>query len=129
MKTNKLRFTQNQRRFETKSKIYKKRRERDKLKTIINEKSVKCIESDLNKYDSGSCYFKKALAFVKAKNTSNYLLSEYYCKNMYRYLKWSSKINKTRCDDKLIERFKKKFGGPKDVTLLYGGKETKINVG
>ncbi len=43
---------------------------------------------------------------------------------MYRYLKWSSKINRQKCDDKLINRFREKFGKgrtlsgwPKGLTL------------
>lgn len=122
-KTNKLRFTQDQRRFETKSKVYQKRREKDKTKTLINGESIKQIESGLNIYDSSSCMLSDAIKFIKAKNESNYLLRNYYCKNMHRYLKWSGKINKKRCDDNLIKRFINKFGSPQQVTLLYGDQD------
>ncbi len=42
---------------------------------------------------------------------------------MYRYLKWSSKVNRKKCDDRLVNRFREKFGPPEKVTLLYGDQD------
>jgi hypothetical protein len=126
-KVNKLRFTQDQRRFETKSKKYQKRIDRDKKKTIIRSEddSVKQIESRLSKYNSNSCFLKNAILYVTAKNEVTYILRDYYTKSMYRYLKWSGKLNKKRCDDNLVNRFREKFGPPETTTLLYGDQDQK----
>ncbi len=120
MKTNKLRYTQNQRRFETKSKVYSKRRANKKKKTFINGMSIEQIESALSRYNANTCDFDNFYDYVIGKNTLKSEMQKYYNKNMHRYLKWSSKINRRRTDDKLINRFKEKFGGPEKVILLYG---------
>ncbi len=122
-KVNKMRFTQNQRRFETKSKLYLKRIDKDKKKKKIRGRTVKDIESDLSKYNSNTCIFKKAIKWTKTKNEVSYILRGYYTKDMYRYLKWSSKVNRKKCDDRLINRFREKFGPPEKVTLLYGDQD------
>ena len=122
-KTNKQRFTQNQRRRETKSKVFHKRIDADKKKTIIDEKTVKQIESILSQHNASTCDIDNFYDYVVAKNSVTSILQEYYNKDMYRYLRWSGKINRRRSDDNIVKRFKDKFGPPDKVILLYGDQD------
>ncbi len=122
-KTNKLRFTQLQRRHETKSKIYQKRIEASKRNTKIKKSIVKVIESRLSQFNSNSCHYDNFKNYVTTKNEINHTLHNYYCKGMFRYLKWYAKINRRRCDDNLINRFKATFGPPEKVILMYGDQD------
>ncbi len=94
--------------------------ENDKKKTMINDQSAKKIESRLSGFNSKTCSFCSFYDFVVVKNEVSYTLLAYYCGNLYRYLTWCGKINKKRCDDKFVSRFKEKFGPPDKVRLLYG---------
>jgi hypothetical protein len=122
-KTNTLRFTQIQRRRETKTKINSRRMETDKKKTIISNQSVKKIESKLSQFNANTCFFRNFYDFVVVKNEVSYTLLDYYSKNLYRYLTWCGKVNKRKSDDKFVSRFREKFGPPDKVILLYGDQD------
>ncbi len=66
-KVNKLRFTQNQKRFETKSKIYLKKIDKDKEKSKISGRTIKEIEAQLSKYNSNTCFLVNATKWTKIK--------------------------------------------------------------
>ena len=71
---NKFRYTQNQRRKETKSKIYKKILEKKKKKTKINGQTVKELETELSRLNHNH----------KTVNFENFKVSIYI--NIYYYL-------------------------------------------
>ena len=70
----KFRYTQNQRRMETKNKKYMKIVEEINSETRINNKSVKEIEAELSKHNSKTCDFAEFFNYLKKKNEINRLL-------------------------------------------------------
>ena len=109
-----FRYTQNQVRKETKRKKYLKIIEKTK------KKIVKKIEERLTKYISKTCIYKKAKEYINEKNNVNKLLNSFYEKHLYRKLKWYAFINKQRSESRMINKFKKIFGSPKDVIVCIG---------
>ena len=113
-------FSQKLRREQIKTDIYLKKIENDKKKTRIKGKTVKRIEDQLSKINSASCLWTNVYNYVKTKNQVNNLLLTYYEKEMYRKLNWYNFINKQKSDADIVNRFKKKFGGPDQTVLLFG---------
>jgi len=130
-KTNKLRYTSNQRRFETKSKINRRKIDNDKKATIIDcqdttvshSMTVKQLESLLSRFNANTCFMEKFNRFVMEKNYVNHLLQEYYCKIKFRNYRLTQQILRQKSDDKFVNAFKKKFGPPGQVILLYGDQD------
>ena len=119
-KTPTFRYSQNQRRKDTRQKKYAKILEKDKKNTFIELESVKDLEDKLSKYNSNTCDFKKFLKWLKIKNEINSKLYEYYEKELHRKLIWYSFINRHKSDQDIVNRFKKTFGNEKEVTILMG---------
>ena len=94
--------------------------EYDKINTMIDGKTVKELETELSKINSNSCDFENCKIYIKKKNEISNKLKEYYEKEIHRQLKWYSYLNKMRTDANLINRFREKFGSPKEVVILIG---------
>jgi len=118
--TTSFRYSQDQRRKETKVKKYMKIIDDDKMKTKIKNKTVKELESQLSKYDSKSCVYKTCLSCLKLKNQINSILYKYYEKDLYRKLKWNGFINRQKSEGKMINNFRKTFGNPDKVLVCVG---------
>ena len=133
-----FRYSQNQRRFETKSKKYKKIREQLKKNTLIadrniltiinkqfsynkyiNKISIKQLESLLCNTLSKSCLLDKVKDYIKKKSIIH-ITSDFYKNEIMRKLKWYTFINTQKSESKLINNFKKKFGNPKKTIVCIG---------
>ena len=139
-KTTTFRYSQNQRRKETKSKKYMKIIDKDKKDTIIlkseklpkfmkelgieqdihTNKSVKKLETYLSTYNSKSCILENVKEYIKNKNTINCLLYKYYAKDLYRKLKWYAFINRQRSEGNMINAFKEIFGNETSSAICIG---------
>ncbi len=119
-KTNVFRYSQNQRRKETKMKKYRKIIEKYKIDNKINGKSIKEIESYLSKIDSKSNDYFTTQMYIILKSKINNILEKHYQNNLYRKLKWNSFINKQRSDSKMIRNFQRKFGSPNNTLICIG---------
>ena len=115
-----FRYTQNQRRLETRTKKYSKIIDNDSKNTIIDDKTVKAIETELGNYNSKTNNFDKLKDYVLAKNKTNAKLFTHYEKNIYRKFKLNRFINTQKSESKMIKNFKKKYGEPKDVIFVMG---------
>jgi hypothetical protein len=73
-----FRYTQNQRRLETRSKKYIKIRDNLSKQTMIEEQTIKEIESALSNYNSKTCSYNKFMEYCIEKNKMNILLYNYY---------------------------------------------------
>ena len=125
-KTTTFRYSQNQRRKETKSKKYMKILDNDKKETLtLLNKSVKKVESELSIYNGKSCIYNNVKRYIEAKNMTNYYLMSYYEKYLYRKLKWYSYINKQKSEAIMINNFKKKFGDKDNTLVCFGDWEQK----
>ena len=116
----KFRYTQNQRRSETKNKKYMKIIEKINRETKIDNKSIKEIESELSNYNSKTCDFNRFMDYLKIKNKINRILLEQYQKEIYRKLKWNRFINTQKSENKMIKNFEKKYGNPKLTNVIIG---------
>ena len=139
-KTPTFRYSQNQRRKETRSKKYMKIIDNDKKNTIIQKsdklprflellgmeqnihanKSVKELETHLSECNAKSCVLKNVKKYIKNKSTINCMLYEYYAKDLYRKLKWYAFINRQRSEANMINEFKKFFGDEKKNIICIG---------
>jgi len=116
----KFRYTQNQRRLETRNKKYNKVIQKINTETRIDGKSIKEIESELSNYNSKTCDFNKFIAYLKIKNKSNKKLLTQYQKHVYRKLKWNRFINKQKSESKMIKNFENSFGNVKNTIVIVG---------
>lgn len=115
-----FRYSQNQRRKETKSKKYKKIIEKDKKNVKINGQLITQIESQLSNFNSKTCNYSAFKDYIREKNRINSILQPYYEKKLYRQLKWYSYINKQRTESRMINNFERIFGNS-DKTIIYIG--------
>jgi transposase len=121
---NKFRYSQDQRRKETKLKKYNK--------LIIKEKETKIVgktiieyETELSKYNKKSLDLDKYKDYVKNKNKINKIIMDFYSKSLFRKLKLNGYINRKRNEQKLIKNFSNKFGDKEDVIVCFGDFEQK----
>ena len=123
----KLRYTQNQRRKESKSKKYLKLIENFKANTLIDGKNVISWETQisigdliLNHKTLKAENFKK---YLTEKNRINSKLLTFYAAFIYRKLRWNSYINQQRSESKFLNRFKTLFGSSDAVVIGIGDYE------
>jgi hypothetical protein len=114
-----FRYTQNQRRKETKHKKYRdivleEKEEKIDGKTIIQ------WETELSKYNRRSLSIREYKKYVKNKNKINEILFTFYNKYIFRKLKLNGYINRHKSEQNMINRFNKIFGDPKDVIVCIG---------
>ena len=119
-KTKTFRYSQNQRRKDTKSKHYMRLIDNHKKTHKLDNISIKVIESELSKLNPNTCKYKNFKKYVEIKSSVNYKLRSYYEDSFFGKLKWYGFINRQKSDADMMNRFKLMFGGPKKVTVLMG---------
>jgi hypothetical protein len=115
----KFRYSQDQRRKETKSKKFSKlmlelKQEKINGKTIIQH------ETDLSNYNRKSLNINEFKTYIQKKNELNYLLMSFYEKYLFRKLKLNGYLNTKRSEQRMILNFQKKFGTPDNVVIAFG---------
>ena len=115
-----FRYTQNQRRLETRLKKYNKIIDKVNKKTKINEKTIKEHETILSKLNSKTCNYDKFKEYIIEKNKLNITLFDHYQQTFFRKFKLNRFINTQKSESKLVKNFSKKFGSPKDVVYVMG---------
>ena len=120
-----FRYTQNQRRLETRKKKYMKIIDKESKQTIISNKTIKEHETDLSKYLCKTNDYKKFKEYLKTKNKLNINLFIHYTKNFFRKFKLNVFINTQKSESKLVKNFQKKFGKPNECIIAYGDYDKK----
>ena len=115
-----FRYTQNQRRMETRVKKYSKFIDDLNKQTIIDDKNVKELETVLSHYNKKTCNFESFKDYLTQKNKLNYLLYIHYENRLFRKLKLNRYINTQKSESKMVNNFKKKFGKPEKVVCVMG---------
>ena len=82
--------------------------------------TVKEIETLLSNHNSKSCNYETTVAYIKIKNIINSILFQYYEKELFRKLKWYSKINRKRSEARMLNNFEKKIRSPLDTLICIG---------
>ena len=115
-----FRYTQNQRRLETRTKKYNKIIEEVNKTTFINGNNIKEIESVLSNHNKKTCHYEKFKNYLIEKNKLNLLLFSHYEKTFFRKFKLNRYINTQKSESKMIKNFTKKFGEPNDIIIAMG---------
>jgi len=121
---NTFRYSQDQRRKETKIKKYNKLIIKEK-ETKIVDKTIIEYETELSKFNKKSLNLDKYKDYVKNKNKINKIVMDFYSKSLFRKLKLNGYINRKRNEQKLIKNFSNKFGDKEDVIVCFGDFEQK----
>ncbi|KAH9261642.1 hypothetical protein BASA81_000298 [Batrachochytrium salamandrivorans] len=112
-----FRYTQNQKRYETGEK--KHRRARTKMaRTLVEGKTVVDWETELSTFSRKALTVSAATAYFTKKNEVNARLFPHYEQEAYRVLKWRAFVNRRRSEDRMVNRFRDKFGD--EVVLGWG---------
>ena len=121
---NKFRYSQDQRRKETKKKKYSKiqlelKKEEIQGKTIIE------WETELSKLNRKSLTITKFKEYIKKKSEINGMLFKFYEKYIFRKLRLQSYRNAKKSEQKMVNNFKRIFGNEKEVVVCFGDYEQK----
>lgn len=114
------RYTQDQRRKETKIKKYRKIQLELKNEIKIDDKSVIELETELSSKNSKTLNIKKFKEYVISKNKLNETLFQFYEHELFRKLKFHGYMNRVESERKLIKQFTETFGTPDKTILCIG---------
>jgi hypothetical protein len=123
-----FRYTQNQRRLESRNKKYNKLQDKINKKKKINNKTVKEIETELSHHNSKTCDFNKFIEYCKKKNEINRKLFEHYSEKLFRKLKFNRYTNTQKSESKMIRNFANKFGKPEECIIVLGDYDKENNM-
>jgi hypothetical protein len=116
---NVFRYSQNQRRKETKMKKYNNIILAMKTNKIKG-KSVIEYETELSNYNRKTLQIDKFKTYINEKNRINNMLFGFYAKHLFRKLKFGRYINIKRNEQKMMSDFKKIYGNPENVVICIG---------
>ena len=121
---NHFRYSQDQRRKETKKKKYSKiilllKEEK------INEKTIIEYETELSLQNRKTVNIEKFKEYIKKKSKLNNTLFNFYEKYIFRKLKLNSYTNTKKSEQKMISNFKNIFGNEKELIVCFGDFEQK----
>jgi len=119
-----FRYSQNQRRKETKLKKYNNIILAMKTNKIDGRTIIE-YETELSNFNRKTLDITKFKEYIQAKNRINHILFGFYAKQLFRKLKFGRYINTKRSEIKMISNFKKIFGKPEDVVICIGDWEQK----
>lgn len=119
-----FRYTQNSRRKECKLKKYQKIILKFKQEEI-NGQSIIEHETALSKYNKKTLDIPLFKSYIREKSKLNAVLFPFYEQSIFRKLALNTYINIKKHEQKMINRFKKIFGDPKDVVICAGDFEQK----
>jgi hypothetical protein len=121
---NVFRYSQEQRRKETKMKKYNHIILAMKTKSI-NGKTVTEHETELSHYNRKTLQIGNFKEYIHAKNRMNSELFDFYAKQLFRKLKFGKYINVKRNELKMLRNFKELYGEPDDTIICIGDWEQK----
>ena len=116
---NVFRYSQNQRRKETKMKKYNNIILAMKTNKI-HGKSVIEYETELSTYNRKTLQIDKFKSYINEKNRINNMLFGFYAKHLFRKLKFGKHINIKRNEQKMMNDFRKMYGNPENVVICIG---------
>lgn len=115
-----FRYTQNQRRLETRMKKYNKIIDKVSKETIIEEQNIKEIETLLSDYNSKTTNYEKFKKYCIEKNKINYKLFNHYQQTFYKKFKLNRFTNTQKSEKKMVKNFTNKFGSPENTIYVMG---------
>ena len=116
---NVFRYSQDQRRKETKMKKYNNIILGMKTQKIQG-KSVIEYETDLSHFNRKTLHIDNFKTYINEKNKVNNMLFGFYAKQLFRKLKFGRHINIKRNEQKMLRDFRKMYGNPEEVVICIG---------
>jgi len=116
---NVFRYSQNQRRKETKMKKYNNIILGMKTQKIQG-KTVTEYETDLSHFNRKTLDIVNFKKYINEKNRTNNILFGFYAKHLFRKLKFGKHINIKRNEQLMISNFRKMYGNPDEVVICIG---------
>jgi hypothetical protein len=116
---NVFRYSQDQRRKETKMKKYNNIILGMKTNKIQG-KSVIDYETELSLYNRKTLCIDNFKTYINEKNKVNNMLFGFYAKQLFRKLKFGRHINIKRNEQKMMSDFRKMYGNPAEVVICIG---------
>ena len=120
---NTFRYSQNQRRKESKWKKFAKIRLTLKKEEIIEGKTVIEWETELSTFNRKTLNVAKFKDYIRKKSEINGLLFTFYEKYIFRKLRLQSYRNTKRSEQKMVNNFKRIFGNEEEVIVCFGDYE------
>ena len=120
----KFRYSQDQRRKETKKKKFSKIQLELKQEKI-NGKTIIEWETEISKFNRKSLNIPKFKQYIQKKSEINSMLFTFYEKYIFRKLRLQSYRNTKRSEQRMLNNFKRTFGNEKDVVICFGDFEQK----
>lgn len=115
------RYTQSQRRFETKSKVRSKALLREKRSNFdIFGVSIQAREAQLSLHSKKSLTFAAFREYCWNKNRLNNFVRPFYQQMRHRSRRFEAFSRRQKSESKMILSFKKKHGGPKTTIVVIG---------
>ena len=121
---NEFRYSQDQRRKETKKKKFSKIQLELKQEKINGKTIIEC-ETELSKLNRKSLNITKFKEYIKKKSEINSMLFNFYEKYIFRKLRLQSYRNTKRSEQRMLNNFKRIFGNEKEVVVCFGDYEQK----
>ena len=94
--------------------------EHEHLGWIEVSQTVEQLQSAMGQYDSKTVDFDSFKTFIAKKNQLNHELEQFYFNVVFRKLRWYTFINTKRTEQKMINKFKAKFGPPEETIVCIG---------
>ena len=107
-----FRYTQNQRRQETKKKKYDQIIQNAKNHEYVEGRSITQWETELSRHSHKTVLFEGFKAYVQAKLLVNSKIETFYKARIYRKLKLNRFWNTRKSEQKMLHRLAQKFGKP-----------------
>ena len=115
----KFRYTQDQRRKETKAKKYRDYLQERKQEKV-GDKSVVEWEAEMSAFNRKTTDFTKFKAYIQKKNELNARLAPFYGAYIFGKLKLGGYMRRQITEARLLARFNKLFGGPDETIVAIG---------
>ena len=112
-----FRYTQLQRAKELNTKAFNKFRKKKKMNSGLN---LQVDEDNLSKENSKSLNFNDYKRYFDKKMKYIDIAKEFYGDAVFRRLSYQTYINKRKSESKMINNFKKLYGGPDKVVIAIG---------
>ena len=117
-----FRYTQLQRAKELNTKAFNKFRKKKKMNSGLN---LQVYEDNLSKENSKSLNFNDYKRYFDKKMKYIDIAKEFYGDAVFRRLSYQTYINKRKSESRMINNFKKLYGGPDKVVIAIGDWEQK----
>ena len=122
-----FRYSSAQRRFECKEKVLRDEREKLVVQALQRGIDVRAQEARLAGLNPATMDPDAFLEYLHVKHAVGAAVREVYEDPEYRRLRFAGLRYRTRSEDKMVNNFKEKFGGPEETTVFWGDWASRYN--